>query len=191
MFKRLEKFKRFMLIISPACFFVLELLSCKPGVHRIHAKDRMTILTGDSLWQRAVNKFSLSFNDYRRKNDLPLLPENFYVVNWGQDFIEWTNPENEWPAYESKIIVWAFDGPYLLWEHDLVRGKNGDRVRLRYIRKNSDFFLEHYDSVPLAHRADNDSLFNRYYSYYFQKGGILRLNKYQYDSVLHVWGVKL
>ena len=182
-------------IIFIAVFGFIIFSSCKYKQHRFYAKDELKLgADEDTLWRLAMKKFTLNFNTYRKDNNLPLLPENFYLLRSGGDYAEWKNPTGKYPAYDEKIITWFAtysDDPTLIWENNLIKGENGDWLRFRYGRHQSDSLILNYDLVDHSFRKETDSFYWRSYHYFHVSGVRETLTKQQYDSVLTSWGVRL
>ena len=156
-----------------------------------------TVLAGDldaadtaslSRPMQLLQQYSLAFNNYRKENQLPLLPAHFRLAKRGYDFASWQNPDPHYPAYTEKLLTWHSGGS-LLWENNLYRGQAGEILSFRYNRRAIDSFLLHYDTLETGYKRDVDTFFFRNYRYYDKNGTRISLDKRQFDSILHAWNL--
>ena len=118
-------------------------------------------------------EMSHSVDSLRIKYDLPLIPNNFILEDYGLDVALWANTSKHFPKYWAKNIYWDSLGVFL--ERNYYYNSDTERLQVYFIyRQPKDI-----DTFGVCH----------VYQKNLSDSGAF-LSKRQADSILKKWGLK-
>ncbi len=127
----------------------------------------------DSPYKTRAIEMSHSVDSLRINYDLPLIPENFILEDYGLDVALWSTKTKQFPKYWTKNIYWDSLGVFL--ERNYFYKSDTERMQVYCIyRQPKDI-----DTFGVCH----------FYQKNLTDSGTF-LHKRQADSILNNWGLK-
>jgi hypothetical protein len=141
----------------------------KKAKETTYAIDFQTSAIKDTTF-RYLAKYGIEYNDFRRAQNLPILPDSFILQRWGGDFEIWISqlPDSTRPQYHLKSIFWIEDS--LTSERNVFLGPK-EEVLLVWYRTTESNPSYHHVYLLKKRRGEKN----------------IEISRLEVDSILRLW----